>query len=340
MSSHHIRPMLYARPADILTEHPIVGLSLAALGGIVLSFHVLRLVRVLVQTYLVPGVSLKKFGAGKGAWAVVTGATDGIGREFALQLAGKGFNVFIASRSADKLNAVASEIEGKYNVKTKTHSIDFSSNDTEAYKALETALSGLEVTVLVNNVGKSYEMPTNFVEHALEEDEAIVAINILSVIRVTKMLLPAMVSGKKGLILNIGSFSGAFPSPMLSVYTGSKSFLQSWSQCLTTELAGTGVRVELVNTYFVVSNLSKIRRPSIIAPTAKAYVRTVLGKIGVPCGSLGRPGAMTPFWSHSIGDWLVQGYAPKGWLLGYINNMHKDIRRRAIRKAERLAKQQ
>jgi len=334
------RPTLYARPGDVLSEHPILSIALSAFGLLVLTWHVTRLARVLIQTFFVPGISLSKFGAKKGAWAVVTGATDGLGKEFATQLAGKGFNVLLASRSVEKLGVVAGEIESKYGVKTKTHAIDFSKNDIASYMGLEAAFNNLDITVLVNNVGKSYEMPTNFSDHALSEDEAIVAINVSSVLRVTKLLLPSMIANKRGLILNIGSFSGAFPSPMLSVYSGAKAFLQAWSQCLTTELAPSGVHVELVNAYFVVSNLSKIRRASFIAPTAKQYVRSVLSKIGVPCGSVGRPGAMTPYWSHAVGDWAVSGYAPGGLLLGYVNGMHKDIRRRAIKKAERLAKKE
>ncbi|KZO93934.1 NAD(P)-binding protein [Calocera viscosa TUFC12733] len=319
-------------------EHPLLGLSLAALGFTVLSFHVLRLVRVLVQTFLIPGISLNTYGAKRGAWAVVTGATDGIGKEFALQLAKKGFNVFLASRSPEKLGEVAGEIESNYGVKTKTYAIDFSKDDAASYAGLEAALTGLDVGVLVNNVGKGYEIPTNFLDYPQSEDSAIVTINISSVLRVTKLVLPGMIARKRGLVLNIGSFSGAFPSPMISVYSGSKAFLQAWSQCLSTELQGTGVEVELVNAYFVVSKLSKVSRPNLMAPTPKAYVASLLRKIGVPCGSLGRPGSVTPYWSHAVGDWFVQNYAPKGLLLGYINNMHKDIRRRALKKKERQAK--
>ncbi|CAK5264335.1 unnamed protein product, partial [Mycena citricolor] len=67
-------------------------------------------VSVLLQTFVLPGISLKTFGAKKGAWAVVTGASDGIGKEFATQLAGQGFNVLLVARNAAVLNTVAEEI--------------------------------------------------------------------------------------------------------------------------------------------------------------------------------------------------------------------------------------
>ncbi|KZT58655.1 NAD(P)-binding protein [Calocera cornea HHB12733] len=181
-------------------------------------------------------------------------------------------------------------------------------------------------------------MPTSFCDHALSEDLSIVQINVASLLHVTHAVLPRMLAQHRGLVLNIGSFSGAFPSPLLSVYSGAKAFVQAWSQCLSAEVAGTGVHVELVNAYFVVSNLSKIRRPSLVAPTPKAYVASVLRKLGVPCGSIGRPYSITPYWTHALGDWAVQHYAPKAWLLRYVTDMHKDIRRRALKKQERLAK--
>jgi short-subunit dehydrogenase len=70
--------------------------------------------------------------------------------------------------------------------------------------------------------------------------------------KVTKLVIPGMVSRKRGLILTVGSFASLIPSPLLAVYSGSKAFLSTWSQALGRELKGTGVEVELLNTYFVV----------------------------------------------------------------------------------------
>lgn len=89
---------------------------LAAVGGLVVFNWALSILQLVLDLYVLPGVSLSKFGAakkgqpGQGAWAVVTGATDGIGKEFALQLAKRGFNVFLASRTTAKLQAVQEEI--------------------------------------------------------------------------------------------------------------------------------------------------------------------------------------------------------------------------------------
>lgn len=71
-------------------------------------------------------------------------------------------------------------------------------------------------------------------------------------LKVTKIVVPGMVSRKRGLILTVGSFAALIPSPLLAVYSGSKAFVSTWSQALGSELKGTGVEVELLNTYFVV----------------------------------------------------------------------------------------
>lgn len=111
---------------------------------------------------------MKRFGAKKGAWAVVTGASDGIGKEFSFQLARAGFNVLLVARNQQLLASTALEIgtilipltrtaaydysfivEKKYpGVSTATHSIDFSQNDEAAYRNLAAAFDGLDIGVL------------------------------------------------------------------------------------------------------------------------------------------------------------------------------------------------
>ena len=119
---------------------------------------------------------------------------------------------------------------------------------------------------------------------------------------------------------------------MLAPYAASKAFLASFNAALAEEVKGKGIDVECTNTYFVVriiidsalstrwcsrialqvSNLSKIRRPSMTTPTPKAYVRSVLSKVGLPCGALwtGRPYVVTPYWSHAVIDWFMVRIIP------------------------------
>ncbi|GAA5859592.1 hypothetical protein JCM1840_006363 [Sporobolomyces johnsonii] len=315
---------------------PLTTLALALVGAGWLGTYALSFARMLLDLAR-PGIPLKRFGANKGAWAVVTGATAGIGRDFALQLAAAGFNIFLASRTTSKLEEISQEITAKYpNVKTQVHSIDFSSPSAD-YAALGKAMEPLDIGVLINNVGKSYEEPTFFQDLPDQDIADIVEINVNATLKVTKLVLPGMISRKRGLILSVGSFAALIPSPLLAVYSGSKAFLSTWSQALGSELKGTGVEVELLNTYFVVSKLSKIRRSSWMIPTPKTYVRSVLSHIGVKGGAVGQPHISTPYHGHAPVQWVVDHLFSNQFWLDYNRKLHLDIRRRAIRKRERDA---
>ncbi|GAA5947102.1 hypothetical protein JCM3765_002158 [Sporobolomyces pararoseus] len=321
---------------DWALDCPLITLGLALVGAGWLSSYVLSFARMLVDLAR-PGLPLKRFGAKKGAWAVVTGATAGIGRDFALQLAAAGFNVFLASRTTSKLEEISQEITAKYpGIKTQIHSIDFSSPKAD-YAALGKELDKLDVGVLINNVGKSYEEPTFFQDLPDQDMNDIVEINVNATLKVTKLVVPGMVSRKRGLILTVGSFASLIPSPLLAVYSGSKAFVSTWSQALGSELKGTGVEVELLNTYFVVSKLSKIRKSSWMIPTPKTYVRSVLSKIGVNGGAVGQPHISTPYHGHAPVQWVVDHLFSNSFWLNYNRKLHLDIRRRAIRKREREA---
>ncbi|KAK7028350.1 very-long-chain 3-oxoacyl-CoA reductase [Favolaschia claudopus] len=310
--------------------------ALVALGSFGASRFAYQTLSVLLQTLILPGTNLKRFGAKKGAWAVVTGASDGIGKEFAMQLASRGFNVLLVARNTQLLNGVAADILAKYpSSRTDVHTIDFAAADDSAYEALSTRVDGLDVGILVNNVGKSHAMPAYLVDTPLREMEDIVKINVGATLRVTYATLPGMIRRKRGLVLNIGSFAGAVPSPMLATYSGTKAFLATFTSAIAEEVRKHNIVVEHVNTYFVTSKLSKIRRASAMIPTPKAYVRSVLSKIGLGCGAAygGRPGTSTPYWSHAMLEYVMNVAGLPSVFISYTHALHKDIRRRALKKA-------
>ncbi|KAF7307155.1 Very-long-chain 3-oxoacyl-CoA reductase [Mycena indigotica] len=314
--------------------------SLVALGSFGAARLAYQTLSVFLQTFILSGTSLRKFGAKKGAWAVVTGASDGIGKEFATQLAGRGFNVLLVARNAAVLSTVGQEIESKYpGTQTAIHTIDFAKADEAAYEAFARQVAALDVGVLVNNVGKSHAYPAYLVDTPLDEMRDIVQINVNATLRVTYSVLPGMIKQKRGLILNIGSFAGSVPSPMLATYSGTKAFLSTFTSALAEEVRQHKIVVEHVNTHFVVSKLSKIRHSSLLVPTPKSYVRSVLTKIGLACGAAysGRPETSTPYWSHALLDWLINAVGMPWVFILYTHNLHKDIRRRALKK---LAKTQ
>jgi 17beta-estradiol 17-dehydrogenase / very-long-chain 3-oxoacyl-CoA reductase len=285
---------------------------------------------------------LRKYGP-KGSWAVVTGASDGLGKEYAIQLAQKGFNIVLISRTESKLQGVAKEIEQKYAgtaVKTKILPIDFSKNDEGDYAKLKALVDGLDVAVLINNVGQSHSIPVPFVQTAQEEMDSIIAINCISTLKVTQIVAPGMVQRKRGLILTMGSFGGLLPTPLLATYSGSKAFLQQWSTALGGELKGHGVDVELVVSYLVTSAMSKIRKTSFAIPNPRQFVKVVLSKIGRSGGAQSMAYTSTPYPAHGLMHWWLENTVGLGQSFTVEKNrqMHQSIRTRALKKAERDAK--
>lgn len=199
---------------------------------------ILSVTSLLVDLFVLPATNLKTYGAKKGKWAVITGASDGIGKEYAFQLASKGFNVVLVSRTQAKLETLASEIEAKYKVETKVVAFDASTDAEDNYKSLGDAISGLPVTVLINNVGQSHSIPVPFLETENKELQDIITINVTATLKITQTVAPVIaetVSKEKkkvrGLILTMGSFGGLLPTPYLATYSGSKSFLQASLVC-------------------------------------------------------------------------------------------------------------
>lgn len=284
----------------------------------------------------------------KGKWAVVTGASDGIGKEYALQLAKKGLNVVLVSRTQSKLELIATELESKYKVSTKVIAFDASTDEEANYVAIKDAIADLPVTVLINNVGQSHSIPVPFLETEEKEMRDIITINNTATLKITQVVAPVIASTVKkekkkvrGLILTMGSFGGLLPTPYLATYSGSKAFLQAWSAALAGELAPQGIDVELIISYLVTSAMSKIRRTSATIPNPKQFVASVLRGVGRRNGAQERYATNTPYWSHAL---MHFGIANTVGVFSKLANtlnlkMHKSIRARALKKAARLSSQ-
>lgn len=269
---------------------------------------------------------------------MITGASDGLGKEFALQLARSGFNILLVSRTASKLATLEDEIKAKNpSVQTKSVSMDYAQNNDADFENLKAAIDELDVAVLINNVGKSHSIPVPFALTPEDEMNDIITINCTGTLRTTQLVVPGMAQRKRGLILTMGSFGGLLPTPLLATYSGSKAFLQQWSTALGAELEQHGITVELVQAYLITSAMSKVRKTSATIPDPRAFVKSVLGKIGRNGGSPGYAYSSSPYWSHGLMAWFltcVAGVMNKT-VLGQNKGMHESIRTRALRKAER-----
>ncbi|KAJ5175935.1 Very-long-chain 3-oxoacyl-CoA reductase [Penicillium canariense] len=326
-------------PSHLAPGLPAIGaLLLLGTGGLVVGCKVWSFLRMLLSLFVLPGKPLRSFGP-PGSWAVVTGASDGLGKEFALQLARAKFNIVLVSRTESKLVALAEEITKQFpNVETKTLAMDFSRNADADYKALNALVSDLDVSILVNNVGQSHSIPVPFVQTSAEEMANIITINCHGTLRVTQLVAPGMMQRRRGLVLTMGSFGGLLPTPLLATYSGSKAFLQQWSTALGHELAPYNIDVELVQAYLITSAMSKIRRATASIPTPRAFVRAVLSKIG-RSGGTSYAYSSSPYWSHGVMAWFLTSVTSpfNRFVVSQNGAMHESIRKRALRKAEREA---
>lgn len=301
-------------------------LVLAAVGALVVLKFLWCVFGFVRTHFLKAGLNLKKFGAGSGAWAVVTGASDGIGKSYAKELAKRGFNIVLISRTQSKLQAVADEISKETSNKVQTRVVvaDLTNTDPAKYDEIAKQIADLDVSVLINNAGLSFEYPDFFLNVDATHIRNIVAVNIIAVNEMTRIVLPKLVEKKRGLIVNLSSAAAIVPSPLLSVYSASKVYVDYFSQSLAAEYASSGIVVESQIPFFVVSNMSKRSRPTLFIPMPATYVKAALSKIG-------NATAFCPYFWHAL---LAFGMnlLPKSFLIKKNKDLHLDIRRRALAK--------
>jgi len=273
-------------------------------------------------------MSLAKAKANKD-WAVVTGATDGIGKAYAMALAKKGLNVLIVSRTQEKLDAVCQEITDKHGVEVRTHQTDFTKLDDAALSSLTGVLTQLQVGVLVNNVAVNIEMPTYFDDIDLAKVRDITSCNTLGTALLTHAVLPQMKSRKRGVIINLSSVGGALPSAMLQPYGATKAFVENFSEAIAEETKKYGIVVQCNVPYFVKTAMANRSRATMTVPEPRDFVSASLSK-------LGNAVTISPYWSHAIVLGAIKSL-PHAFIVPYVHDMHIDIRKRSIRKKERQA---
>lgn len=207
---------------DQLKSQPLWVLALLALSSLYLLKFLFSILRWVYVNFLRPAKNLKKYGS----WALVTGPTDGIGKAFAFQLARKGLNLVLVGRNPEKLKDVSTAIRAKFErIEIKTVVVDFSGDLSDGVKRIGEVIEGLDVGVLINNVGISYPYARFF--HEVDEKllADLIKINVEGTTKVTQVVLPGMIKRKRGAIVNIGSGAAiVIPSdPLYSVYAAAKA---------------------------------------------------------------------------------------------------------------------
>lgn len=173
------------------------------------------------------------------ATALITGASSGIGREFAGLLARDGYDVVLVARSELRLQALAEELRAAHAVQATVLPTDLAVPSAVDEIVAELERRGLEIEVLVNCAG--FNVYGAFATTDAERELQMLQVNVVSLTRLTKLLLPGMLRRGTGRILNIGSTGSFAPGPFDAVYCASKAFVLSFTEALAEELEGTGV---------------------------------------------------------------------------------------------------
>lgn len=179
----------------------------------------------------------------KGSTVLITGASAGFGQEFARQLAPLASCLVLVARRADRLESLKAELV-RPGLIIQCHAVDLANEEqTEAF-LVELAASGREITFLINNAGVG--------DHGLFEEstwarvKAMLDVNITALTRLTHALIPQLVRGGHGAILNVSSIASLLPLPKMAVYAASKAYVTSFTEAIRAELRGTGVTVTAV----------------------------------------------------------------------------------------------
>jgi 17beta-estradiol 17-dehydrogenase / very-long-chain 3-oxoacyl-CoA reductase len=297
--------------------------AFAAIGALCVAATALSFFNVIYKTCLRGGKNLKKC---YGEWAVVTGATDGIGKAMAFELARKGMSVLLVGRSKEKLKAVREELSAKHpHVQVTTEVVDFASFSKKDCARMMGVLDKLEVGVLVNNVGISYAFPQWFHELTEDEIQSLLTVNIESVVWMTRAVMPQMLKRKRGAVVNMSSASARPPNPLLTVYSSTKGFVENFTKSLAIEYASSGISFQCQSPLYVATSIvfpnSKVahdKRASIATPTTKTYARYAVARIGYDT-------MVSPYWVHEIAVWLIARLDET--LVGkVVLGMHKGVR--------------
>ncbi|MDB5282377.1 MAG: short-chain dehydrogenase [Bacteroidota bacterium] len=188
------------------------------------------------------------------AYALITGASKGIGKAIAIELAKRKYNLILVARSEQLLQELANEMQLSYKVEVQYLAIDLSQPDAAMQVAGFVKQKNIALNVLVNNAG--YGLWGKFEKIELAKQVNMIRLNNESLVSLTYCLLPFLKEQNEAYILNVASTTAYQAIPFMSVYAASKAFVVSFSRGLASELRGTGVSVSCLspgstNTFFM-----------------------------------------------------------------------------------------
>lgn len=219
--------------------------------------------------------------------ALITGASAGIGREFARQLAGRARSMILVARRDERLIELADHLKREHpKLVVHVRKVDLGNPD-QLQDFLESLdREKLEVDFLINNAGLGDSGP--FAESDPDRNKEMTVVNVEALTLVTRHLLPPMIAKHRGAILNVSSSAGFVPIPLSAVYAATKAYVTSFSEALRAELHGTGISVCALCPGPVVTEFQQVAKrdgvqpdigPNFLVVTAEQVVRDALAAV-------------------------------------------------------------
>lgn len=224
-----------------------------------------------------------------GVYAIITGATDGIGKAIAIELAASGFHIILHGRNPEKAQAAQEEIQASYPDRNIMILIHDGSKDGMADIS---SIRNFPISIIVNNAGMGPVV--DFRKMSQTEIKETITLNTIFPTQLTRALLPQL--QKPSLILNVSSYAGLYPPPYLAVYAATKAYNNSFSVALSRELENMEVISLLTGSVNSGSNKKPI---SFLRPSAATYAKHALGVVGC------RRKSIMPYWPHAIQTFLI-----------------------------------
>jgi len=212
--------------------------------------------------------------------ALITGASQGIGKAFAQELATRKTNLVLVARSEDKLQELATNLQKQEQIKVEVISLDLTAPLASQNLYQRVSQMGIEIDLLINNAGFGDYGP--FATRKLTKQSEMIQLNITALVELTYLFLGEMQQRQQGAILNISSIAGFQPLPYLSTYAATKAFVLSFSEALWAENRSTGVKIMAVcpgpteSNFSEVAEFPKSQNTKIKSASAKQVVRETL----------------------------------------------------------------
>ena len=231
---------------------------------------------------------------GSKSWAVVTFVSNKFGVSFAEKLAENGFDLVLIDDNKQLLDSISAQISSKYQIQVKTILVDFS-DGLESYRLIERQIEDKNIGLLLNNVSLINEFTNNYTNLSSKQIFMILNKEMVSVLIMTSMVLPQMISRRSGYIINVSSILSVVPMPYLSLHSASKAFVDRFSTALSYECQPKGITVQSLMPS-VCSDKSMV---GLLAPSHTTYAKFAFNTIGLTNRTTG-------YFGHEFQFWLLE----------------------------------